>query len=634
MRYYGCKDKLLKFIEATTKKASLYNGAKFVDLFTGTTVVAQHFKKLGYTVIANDNLEFCYALAKAYIELNEYPKFKGLSSLIKESSNPQKPLLGSSKPIIGKYPHERVISYLNNLDPIEGFIYSNYCPTKTKGLRTFFTDENGGKIDAIRSKIQDWRENNFINELEYYYLITALLEAVNLVSNVAGTYAACLKNWDKRAFKKLTLVPPKIIPSERRNKALKRDANELIKEISADILYIDPPYNTRQYITNYFLLELIAEGWFNKKLKVQGKTGLVYDVSKKSLYSQKSTASKVFRDLIEKAKARYILVSYNNEGILTEEQIKRELAKKGEIEVAKYNHKRYRSINQGKQDPNLVKEILFFVKTNNMKERFNQLNGAKWLQYSFSIWRDVKKNEEEWKLNHPAMFPISLVEKIIDIYTNKEDKVVLDPFVGSGSTVIGALKKGMKAIGIDLNKNYIDMAKKRLSTVYKEYNNSKKYWLFVDDALNLDKRVKPESVDLCITSPPYWNILTEQRTADNKSIRKYSDSTADLGNIKNYEEFLSVLKNIFRKVYGVLKKGGFCVVVVMDIRKKSRLYPLHLDVISDLREIGFDLRDIVIWDRQSEYNNLRPLGYPYSFIVNKVHEYILIFEKPKYGQNK
>jgi adenine-specific DNA methylase len=631
MRYYGCKDKLLKFIEESTKKADLYQGARFVDLFTGTTVVAQHFKKLGYTVIANDNLEFCYALAKIYIELNEYPKFKGLKNLIKDTTGVQKRLELEKPIIIGNESYERVISYLNNLKPIEGFIYANYCPTETTGLRTFFTNENGAKIDAIRTKIQDWRENNLINELEYYYLITALLEAINRVSNVAGTYAACLKNWDSRALKKLTLIPPKIIFSSKRNKAFKRDANELVKEISADILYLDPPYNTRQYITNYFLLELIAEGWFNEKIAVKGKTGLVFNESKKSLYGQKSTAYKVFSDLINNAKAGYILVSYNSEGILTEGQIKRILSKKGEVEISKYDHKRYRSINQDENDPTLVKENLFLVKTNGMKERFNKLDGAKWLQYSFSIWRDVKKNEEEWKLNHPAMFPIALVEKVIDIYTNKKNQVILDPFSGSGSTVIATLKKEGRAIGIDLSKNYIEMTKKRINTVYKEFNKPNRYWLFPDDAINLDKRVKPNSVDLCITSPPYWNILTERRTADNKSIRKYSDSSADLGNIKSYEQFLSTLKKIFKKVYYVLKNGGFCVVVVMDIRKKSKFYPFHFDAISNLQEVGFNLRDIVIWDRQSEYNNLRPLGYPYSFVVNKIHEYILIFEKPKYG---
>ena len=121
------------------------------------------------------------------------------------------------------------------------------------------------------------------------------------------------------------------------------------------------------------------------------------------------------------------------------------------------------------------------------------------------------------------MFPISLVERIIDIYTNRKDQVILDPFVGSGSTVIGALKKEMRGIGIDLNKDYIEMTEKRIRTVYREYDKPNRYWLFTDNAINLDKRVKPNSVDLCITSPPYWNILKERRTADNKAIRNYGN---------------------------------------------------------------------------------------------------------------
>ena len=172
------------------------------------------------------------------------------------------------------------------------------------------------------------------------------------------------------------------------------------------------------------------------------------------------------------------------------------------------------------------------------------------------------------------------------------------------------------------------MIKSRLDATYKQYNFPKKYWLYADDAINLDKHIKANSVDLCITSPPYWNILNERRTADNKKVRNYGDSVADLGNVDNYQDFIRMLKNIFSKVFKVLKKNKFCVVVVMDIRKKSNFYPFHLDVVSNLRDIGFRLRDTIIWDRQSEYNNLRPLGYPYSFIVNKVHEYILIFEKP------
>ncbi len=615
MRYYGCKTKLLKFIEEASKNLDLYEGAKFFDLFTGTTAVAKHFKKLGYTVIANDNLEFCYALAKTYIELNEYPKLRKLKKVVDNNK--------------GKETYEKVINYLNKLKPTEGFIYKNYCPTGTKKIRKYFSDENGKKIDTIRTQIEEWKDNNKITELEYYYLITALIEAVNLVSNVAGTYGAFLKKWDKRALKSLTLTPPEIIPSKRVNKAFKSDANDIVGRISTDILYLDPPYNTRQFVSNYFLLELIATGWFDKEVKIlpKSKTGIYFDESKKSLYCQKSTAQKVFADLIKKAKARHILLSYNNEGIISDPTINNILSQKGDLKLYQQSHKRYRSINQTSNDPNSTNERLYVVSINGLKDRFNRLNGSRWLQNSFSIWRDISKNSEESTLDHPAIFPISLAERLIDIYTGKKTSIVLDPMVGSGSVVIAALRKDRKAVGIDLNKEYIKLCKKRLSTHYKDFNKKGRYELFVDDALNLSKHVKPNSVKLCITSPPYWDILNERRTADNKKIVNYGDSKQDLGNLHDYEEFLISLQNIFKNVYISLQSGGFCAVIVMDIRKKSNFYPFHSDLANKLQDIGFKQRDIAIWDRQKEYNNLKPLGYPYSFIVNKVHEYILIFEK-------
>jgi len=616
MRYYGCKTKLLNFIEKAVKELDLYEGAKFFDIFTGTTAVAKHFKRLGYTVIANDNLEFCHALAKTYIELNEYPKFRKLKKIVDSYE--------------GEETHEKVINYLNNLSNLglsDGFIYKHYCPGGTKGLRSYFTDENGKKIDSIRIQIEEWKRSQLITELEFYFLLTALIEAVNLVSNVAGTYAACLKTWDKRALKPLTLSVPEIIPSKRVNKAFRMDANEIVSKIMTDVLYLDPPYNTRQFASNYFLLELIAEGWFDKDIKPTTKTGVYFDESKKSLYSQKTTAPKVFADLIERARARHILLSYNNEGIISDNFIRDILSGKGELVCKEKNHKRYRSINQTDEDPNSVNERLYIVNVNGIKERFNRLSGVEWLQNSFSIWRDISKNAEESALNHPAIFPISLAERLIDIYTDKKDSVVLDPMVGSGSVVIAALKRGRKAIGVDLNKEYIDLCKKRLSTHYKEYDKKGRYKLFVGDALNLDKFVKPGSVKLCVTSPPYWDILNEKRTADNKPNNNYSDSEKDLGNIHDYNQFVSSIQAVSRKVYDALQNDGFYVVIVMDIRKKSKFYPFHADLSNSLTEIGFSLRDIIIWDRQKEYNNLKPLGYPYSFIVNKVHEYILIFEK-------
>jgi DNA modification methylase len=262
-----------------------------------------------------------------------------------------------------------------------------------------------------------------------------------------------------------------------------------------------------------------------------------------------------------------------------------------------------------------------------MAEKLNSLSGATWLQYSFSIWRDVQKNQEERGLKHPAMFPIALVKRLIETYTNKSSQIILDPFMGSGSVLVAAQMMKRKSIGFEINKEYCDMAKKRLEETYRSVLNETNYRIYCDSSLNITKYLEPNSVDLTITSPPYWDILNRRRTADRKEIKNYGNSKQDLGNIEDYESFLLLLQNVFREVYDATRPGRYCVVVVMDIRKGPKLYQLHSDLTRKMEENGFSLNDIIIWDRQKEYNNMRPLGYPYSFIVNKVHEYVLIFKK-------
>jgi DNA modification methylase len=132
-----------------------------------------------------------------------------------------------------------------------------------------------------------------------------------------------------------------------------------------------------------------------------------------------------------------------------------------------------------------------------------------------------------------------------------------------------------------------------------------------------------------VTSPPYWDILNQKRTADGKDIRNYSDDDADLGNIDNYEEFLLNLKNVFSEVFKVMKPGARCISVVMDLRKKDKFFPLHEDQTRVMREIGFSLDEYVIWDRQRDYNNMKTLGYPYVYRFNRIHEFICIYQKPK-----
>lgn len=611
MRYYGGKDKLLGLIEVGVKKTELNHGAKFVDLFTGTTVVAKYFKKMGYTVVANDFLEFSYSLAKAYIELSEEPKFLKL-----------KKYLGVSQ-IDKNY----VIGYLNNLSLKKSFIFNHYCP-EGRGKRKYFSNENGQKIDATREKIEEWKDKNVINELEYYYLITALLEAVNLVSNVAGTYGAYLKTWDSRAVKPLILTAPEVIPSRRKNKAFKRDANQLVRELkNIDILYLDPPYNSRQYGANYFILELIAGGWFGaKKPVVSGKTGMINYDHQLSEYCYKGRATKALDDLITNAKAKYILLSYNNEGVIKDKDISNILKQKGKMKLFKKTHKRYKSVNQDMTDPQKTEERLYFVETNLAEKRANKLDGNTWLRHSFSIWRDINKNQEEVRLNHPAIFPTQLAERVMDVLTNGSGKNVLDCFAGSGSTLIAGLKKGMNVYGVDVSDEFKKLFFSRLDNHYQSYKGNGELKYFVRDAREITKYIEPNSIDLCLTSPPYWDILNARRSADLRTGRNYTNKTQDIGNIESYNAFLSELKGIMSEVKKTIRDNGYCVMVVMDIRKGSKFYPFHSDTAKMMEEIGFSFEDMLIWDRQKEYNNSKPLGYPYKFIVNKVHEYILIFK--------
>lgn len=254
------------------------------------------------------------------------------------------------------------------------------------------------------------------------------------------------------------------------------------------------------------------------------------------------------------------------------------------------------------------------------------LDGKTWLQYSISIWSDIRKAGEENGLAHPAIFPTMLPERLIKIYSNEGD-VVFDPFAGSGSTLIAAKNLKRFSKGIELSEKFIKLYRERTSNLNLFETNEYKPLLIKGDARDLLNHVEEDTVQLTVTSPPYWDILNQRRSADYKEIRKYSDVDADLGNIKSYNDFLSGLKDIFSKVYRVTKRGGFCCVVVMDLRKKDEFYPFHIDVINFMREMGFSLDDIIIWDRRQEYNNLRPLGYPYVFRINKVHEFILIFKK-------
>ena len=253
---------------------------------------------------------------------------------------------------------------------------------------------------------------------------------------------------------------------------------------------------------------------------------------------------------------------------------------------------------------------------------------------SISIWSDIAKTPEEMGLRHPAIFPTQLAGRLIESFTRADQNVVLDPFSGMGSTGLAAERMGKTGIGLDISPDYIQRARNRPSITqdifeFQQAPARGERRFIQADARNILQHLNPESVDLVVTSPPYWDILLRDRTADYKPTRNYGESTLDLGRIPAYEDFLEALGVVFTGLLTVLKHGSYCCVVVMDLRKTNTFYPLHADLAARLQDIGFKYDDLIIWDRRREYNNLRPLGHPSVFRVNRIHEYILILQKPE-----
>ncbi len=258
--------------------------------------------------------------------------------------------------------------------------------------------------------------------------------------------------------------------------------------------------------------------------------------------------------------------------------------------------------------------------------RCNSLDGKRWLQNSISVWSDLRKTAEEQRLKHPAQFPVQLVSRLIETFLPTGEHLILDPFCGSGTTLLAAGQAGKSAIGIELSEAYVTLSRQRLAELHP--GDHPRIVVHHGSAIDLDTWVTPGSVDLCVTSPPYWNILGQQRTADYKSVRHYGNLPGDLSLLPGYEEYLAGLTQVFAKVCDVLKPGAHCAIVVMDLRKRNRFYPLHSDLARALETAGLVLDDLIIWNRQADYHNLRPLGYPAVFRINKVHEYIVLMQKP------
>lgn len=336
MRYIGNKENILDKIYSILTENGV-EGDSFFDFFSGTTSVARYYKKLGYRVFGSDFLYLSFCLQKAYIENNREPLFERLLPT----------LLSVRCASFFASPLEQVVAYLNTISPVKGFIYKNYTPEGTTALdrpRMYFSSENGKVIDAIRIQIEKWKIEDLITDSEYYILLACLIETVSFYANVAGVYAAFQKKWDPRAVKPLTLRPIEIIDNDRDNKVYNANSLDLVPDIDVDILYVDPPYNGRQYLPNYHLLETIAK---YDAPSIHGVTGMRDYESKKSSFCNAKTALQGIDYIASSAKYKYLVLSYNSEGIMGKADIMSTLSKYGTVKLEEFEYLRFKSNNNG-----------------------------------------------------------------------------------------------------------------------------------------------------------------------------------------------------------------------------------------------------------------------------------------------
>ncbi len=342
MRYLGNKQKLLPFIEKVIRKYKI-EGEVFADLFAGTGVVGDYFKDT-YNIIANDYMYYSSVISRAKL------------------SNYREPDFETFKKKFGIDP----FYYFNNKTyyPQENyFVYKNYSP---KGNRMYFTEENAIKIDGIRIELEEIYKEGILDEKEYLFLLASLIESVPKISNTSGTYQAFFKFWESRSLKSFNLEPLNIFTSNNvtlsNNKVFNNNTNKLVREISGDIAYIDPPYTITQYTNSYHVLETIARYDYPE---IFGKTGrrLKRELSG---YSNKQKALHEFEDLFRQIQFKHIMISYSNQSIVPlDELIKliKLFAVNNEVFVEKYNYREYATNNSShKGNGEKLQEALIYFK--------------------------------------------------------------------------------------------------------------------------------------------------------------------------------------------------------------------------------------------------------------------------------
>lgn len=271
------------------------------------------------------------------------------------------------------------------------------------------------------------------------------------------------------------------------------------------------------------------------------------------------------------------------------------------------------------------------------RNSLNELTAREWIPETVSVWNQkglgAGHPDAQIERQHPAPFSFTDVGRLIRFFTKKNGKV-LDPFVGIGSTLKACAVDGRSGIGIELNPVFVALTHQRLETEVRDmFATANDQQVLEGDARDILPTIPDESIDLVVTSPPYWSILKKQdhkvrQERIEKGLAKdYGEDARDLGRIESYEAFLVELASILGQCARTLKRGKYMAVIVSDFRDKSKYIMFHADLAHAMEQYGMEMRGLkVLYQR---HKKVFPYGYPYSYVPNIHNQYILILQKPK-----
>lgn len=371
MRFIGSKIQLLEEIDNFIQENIVFEKEMvFCDIFSGSSSVARYFKEK-YKIISNDIMYFSYILQSATIELKKIPNFIKLKKYLSFNNLEE----------IFKYLEETNILTLMenfNITKDELFIYNNYTPKSTE-KRMYLSEENGRRIDVIRIILNKLYDEKIISHNEFTYLLACLIEGIPFVSNISGVYGAYLKHWDKRALNPFKFEKLEVFNNDFENKSYNENAHNLITRIEGDILYLDPPYNNRQYLPNYHLLETVAKYDYPK---IKGVTGLRDYSEQVSKFCKKGEVKEALSQILKESKFRYIIMSYSTDGILSQEDIEEIFKTYGIPETFKkadpIQYRKYKSKQEQKNKD--LHELLFFIEKKietPLEKKYSSINDKK-----------------------------------------------------------------------------------------------------------------------------------------------------------------------------------------------------------------------------------------------------------------